>query len=534
MAKSVHRTGRRRATALPAPIAHADPRRLLDRILDTPQLAAVVPRLPPEVLQRMVRHCGLEDCGELVALTTPDQFARVLDLDLWRAEPGRDEQFDAARFGVWLEVLMECGATIAARKMTEIDADLMIAALSQHALVFDAAAVSRLASDDEDNVAGRSLRDGLGCEVGGYLVLARGTDSWDAIAAALVLLEHEHPTYFHRVMRGCRGLSHSAPEIDGLDNLASPREQAACDLAVARDRRRERQGFVTPADARAFLQLSRQLPLGGDAAPTGDPVAAGYFRSMEWTAPADTAPDSDATAASATVVDALLDAGVLVQPVRALLDDPRGDAPRLARIQAHMQTARESGAEAYIARTQELAYLSNALAAGCAIQARPFTPQESTDAAVAICNLGLENWPRRWPSADSLVTVFQVGWTVLHADVTMYAATQLISVLTHLHCDDRETRLELGKLRRELRTQCRTETPWRAREAMEVLSTVDMPAWATLLGLIDECPVIHGAMAASRSGTHAVSASAFEFISENAQIAAVRDFMRALPELLRA
>ena len=214
----------------------ADPRSLLERILDTPQLAEVVPRLPPEVLQRLVRHCGLEDCGELVALTTADQFARVLDLDLWPAEPGLDEQFDAARFGVWLEVLMECGATIAARKMAEIEPDLMVAALSQHALVFDAAAVSRSAGDDDDGdaIASRSLRDGLGCEVGGYLVLARGTDSWDAIAAALALLEDEHPTYFHRVMRGCRGLSNSAPELDGLDALASAREQAAYDLAVAR------------------------------------------------------------------------------------------------------------------------------------------------------------------------------------------------------------------------------------------------------------------------------------------------------------
>src|SRR3954470_3305219 len=175
MAKSVRRTGRGRTRALPARIARADPRSLLERILDTPQLAEVVPRLPPEVLQRLVRHCGLEDCGELVALTTADQFARVLDLDLWPAEPGLDEQFDAARFGVWLEVLMECGAAIAARKMAEIDPDLMVAALSQHVSVFDVGGVPQWASDDDDNdnIASRSLRDGLVCEVGGYLVLAR-------------------------------------------------------------------------------------------------------------------------------------------------------------------------------------------------------------------------------------------------------------------------------------------------------------------------------------------------------------------------
>jgi len=67
-----------------------------------------------------------------------------------------------------------------------------------------------------------------------------------------------------------------------------------------------------------------------------------------------------------------------------------------------------------------------------------------------------------------------------------------------------------------------------------VIVLLDMPAWATLLGLIDECPVIHAAMAASRDPrTRAVNASAFEFISENSQVASIREFMQSLPEKLR-
>ena len=43
---------------------------------------------------------------------TPEQLTSVLDLDLWRhAQPGRDEQFDADRFGEWLEVLVDTGET---------------------------------------------------------------------------------------------------------------------------------------------------------------------------------------------------------------------------------------------------------------------------------------------------------------------------------------------------------------------------------------------------------------------------------------
>jgi hypothetical protein len=64
----------------------------LARLLDTPHLARLVPQLPPETLHQLIRHAGLEACGELVASATPEQLTSVLDLDLWRhARPGRDE-----------------------------------------------------------------------------------------------------------------------------------------------------------------------------------------------------------------------------------------------------------------------------------------------------------------------------------------------------------------------------------------------------------------------------------------------------------
>src|SRR5204862_7537215 len=109
-----------------------EPRGLLERILDTPHLAQVVPRLKPEVLHRVIQTCGLEDCADLVALATPDQLQAVFDLDLWRPpRPGLDEQLDPDRFGQWLEVLMESGAAVAAQKLAGVDLDLVIAALAQ-------------------------------------------------------------------------------------------------------------------------------------------------------------------------------------------------------------------------------------------------------------------------------------------------------------------------------------------------------------------------------------------------------------------
>src|SRR5437870_3677664 len=122
MAKQSPRARRRKAAQRGRALArtpHAGG--LLERILDTPHLAHVVPRLPPEVLHRVIQSCGLADCGELVALATPRQLERVFDLDLWSpAQPGVDEQFDPDRFGLWLEVMVETGAASAAQTLSGV------------------------------------------------------------------------------------------------------------------------------------------------------------------------------------------------------------------------------------------------------------------------------------------------------------------------------------------------------------------------------------------------------------------------------
>ncbi|MBO0801046.1 MAG: hypothetical protein J2P31_19695, partial [Blastocatellia bacterium] len=225
----------------PARLAIPDRRNLLDRLLNTPQLAQVVPRLQPELLHRVIQSCGLEDCGEILALATPEQLAHVFDLDLWRsAQLGQDEQFDSDRFGVWLEVLAEPGAAVAASKLAEMDVDLVIAGLAQHAFVYDNSAVSSYETTSGDVVDySHIVADGITSEVGGYVLAARRDDSWEAIVAVLSSLDADHPDYFHRVMQGCRDLSNSKPELDGLDDLLTGGDQDMFDLAADREGRRE-------------------------------------------------------------------------------------------------------------------------------------------------------------------------------------------------------------------------------------------------------------------------------------------------------
>jgi hypothetical protein len=115
----------------------------------------------------------------------------------------------------------------------------------------------------------------------------------------------------------------------------------------------------------------------------------------------------------------------------------------------------------------------------------------------------------------------------------MYAAAGLVRVLRGLRGHDRDVQHGIDTLRRELETHGRDNAPWRARRAFDVLLLLDAAAWAALLGAIDECPVIHAAIDASRrSGARAISASDFAFISENRQIAAIHEFMESLPAML--
>src|SRR5213079_796221 len=81
------------------------------------------------------------------------------------------------------------------------------------------------------------------------------------------------------------------PEIGVLDDMLLAPEQHVHDVAIERTRRRSQQGYATPADARAFLQMARQRRHTRSEAPatesiTVNSIVTAYFRA------ADDAPES--------------------------------------------------------------------------------------------------------------------------------------------------------------------------------------------------------------------------------------------------
>lgn len=547
--------GPRRASRPSDTTAPQSPGALTPKPVDVSDLVRIAPHLAPETLHQLIRHRGLDVCADIVASTTPAQLASVLDLDLWRsARPGRDAQFDAERFGEWLELLVDAGDEVAARIVAAMDAHLVVAGLSRYIRVFDPAALVPFVEGEPVEIDTAPHR-GPESEVGGYLVRGLTADGWDAIIAVLLALEAGHPERFHAVMGECRRLSDSTPEADELVDLLTEPEQLLHDVTVDREHRRARQGYSTPADARAFLLLARRgRPSRGG--PSANPLAAAYFRAAhDAIAPGDD--ESSATIAGVPeapddIADTLVSAGLAPPRPRALLDGEHAQPSRVALIRTLIEYVRDSDDPLYVARSQELAFLANTLAAGCSIQSRAFTPQEASDAAVGICNLGLEHWPVRWPDIDAtsaadlaagipgtflrdhdLVAAFEVGWTVLHEDVGLFATDQLVAALSTLHCADADIQEGLDTLRVELTKQRQAGTPWHARDALDAIAMLDMPAWVSVRGLLDECPVIPAALSATLEGrTGAISATAFEFISTRSQLGTVREFMARFVDIL--
>jgi hypothetical protein len=133
----------------------------------------------------------------------------------------------------------------------------------------------------------------------------------------------------------------------------------------------------------------------------------------------------------------------------------------------------------------------------------------------------------------NLVTVFEVGWSVLHEDVSQFVTDQLLSTLAELRCPEADIARELRVLQRRLAIQREAGTPWLARNAADVLATLDTTAWISVLGLLDECPVLPEALTAVlERRTTPVNPTAFHFISTTAQIGDIRVFMKTLPDVL--
>jgi hypothetical protein len=329
-------------------------------------------------------------------------------------------------------------------------------------------------------------------------------------------------------MRACVRLSNDGYERDGLHEVLVERDQAMFDLLAAREERRERQGFVAPAEARAFL------------AATNEGRAALFRAHLRATAdqepPSDVADSSTRAGTDDAERDGDDDLDLDEAAPRALLGGETDEPVRLERLRTQLDFAREQDGPAFAMRLQELGYLANVLVSACTIQGRALTPAEGTTAAASLCNLAIGRVVKQTDRLlldHDLLEVFAIGWASVRERVCLRASKRLVDVLGRVRYHDPDTQKALTALRQDLRRHLRDRMPWRAAGALDVIAILDTPAWAALVGLIAECPVVHAAIPAicERRRT-AIDPVAFEFFADDAQLAMVDRFLERLPEIL--
>lgn len=257
---------------------------LIHRILSAPDLVNQVQSLPAPALLKLVHKIGLEDSSEILSLASAEQLNRVVDEDLWQ-NTGKKEEFDPARFIVWLQVLEEMGYARAGARLSEMDEDFLTLALSHYLFVLELEAVSflraRVSGDSwEDDRLEKILESYHTHEFGDLLALAKPHAPWDTLHPLLLALEESDSAMLGRILQRLAAAGEAKAEREGgLFEVLSSEEMLEGDASFAREQRRTRDGFVPASDAAAFVAWIKSTPKEKiEAMDKPDPVSQAYFR----------------------------------------------------------------------------------------------------------------------------------------------------------------------------------------------------------------------------------------------------------------
>ncbi|MFT3925943.1 MAG: DUF6178 family protein [Myxococcales bacterium] len=368
---------------------------LLRHILEHPSLTAAVRELPGPALANLIARVGLEDAGEIVAMASDEQLASVFDEDLWRADaPGADERFRPARFALWLEVLSEAGDEFVARRLAGLPRELLILAIHRLVLVLDMDGLAEeLCEAEEDDAVAteKALECGLYEEWEGFRLIARDARVWDVLWSALLSLDRDHHELLREVLERCAAMDQEYVEDNGgLYDVLTSEEMLEADVSGERADRRAEHGFVSPADARAFLALARS----GRELEQRDAVTQAYFRGLSRAPRAELQRPVQERASPAVTELLRLVGPSEASPAHPLLPTrgtrtEESTEPSLFRA-ALLELGRtqpQLGAE----RLEELAYLANVLWVGSAHTGRQPRPIEALERAMETCDAGLRS-----------------------------------------------------------------------------------------------------------------------------------------------
>jgi len=264
--------------------------------------------------------------------------------------------------------------------------------------------------DEEAEALARALDTSLVEEWEEFRLIARDPDVWDDVWGALLSLDRDHHDRLRAILEECCAMSTEyISGQGGLFQVLTAEEMLDSDVAAARDDRRVAEGFISPADARAFLELARREG-GGDER---DPITRAYFRGLQPHAgpkqeprtakksgerrsgETALAPRADVSDLAALLGEAEIIGPAAAQPVGALLPAADGNAAKAnpylvaSLFERAMSDLRQRDPSLFSERTQELGYLVNVWISGGAHEGRRPRPVEALEVVLRACEEGI-------------------------------------------------------------------------------------------------------------------------------------------------
>jgi len=449
---------------------------LLQKLQSSPQLPALIQKLEPPALHKLIQHIGLKDSGDIIALATTDQIRQVLDIELWKnRKPGTAETLDSDQFLSWLAVWNEIGTDFTATKLYELGddflvlclanvvmvADMSVIGLSDAELDFDNLGITNTDLDPWEAIIPGSALPVCSQDFGNFGVLGSDIDQWDTILSALNSLWSEQPEFMLRVLRRCcferSILSEDTSENDAKRVLHQ-------DMAQVRESKRERQGFVTPLNASIFLIQAKSSGLEALCAQKEyDLNTRKHFKLATGAQQVENQQllghesELDATHTGEEdlrelekLESVLVDADIIRKSkTPLLLQTPAREEFSIDKssLQDVLNNLAETNPEALSARLNEIIYMSNILMTGAEFRGGRFLEAEAAKAVMGNCSLGLDYLVSTQPegkgdtsrehllSEPGLVQAFQVGYHLINR-IPRQCAHKITSALTSIEAEN--------------------------------------------------------------------------------------------------
>lgn len=119
----------------------------LDELMATPQPQQAIQALSPQSLYWAMHAKGLEECADVLALTSADQFRRIFDYSTWL----KNELQPRLVFG-WLKLCKHKSPQVMLQKFRELDEEYQIACLEPYIRIYSAEDVERMSESQQDQL----------------------------------------------------------------------------------------------------------------------------------------------------------------------------------------------------------------------------------------------------------------------------------------------------------------------------------------------------------------------------------------------